>query len=155
MFTLVTDWDKLLPLLSIAIGIPNNSGLQKIVAIERAKGTQYWVAQENGEVVGLVGLWMDSQSRQLDAILPAEIMDVAVHPNQQGRGLGKQLVRFALQQAWEAGYPTVWLSTDGNDRKNLSFYIGLGFRLAATIPDWFGPGTVRVILRIDKPTQHE
>ncbi|HUN23620.1 MAG TPA: GNAT family N-acetyltransferase [Anaerolineales bacterium] len=155
MFTLVTDWDKLLPLLSIAIGIPNDSGLQKIVAIERAKGTQYWAAQAGDEIIGLVGLWMDQQTHQLDAILPAEIMDVAVHPNQQGQGLGKQLVKFALQKAWDAGYRTVWLSTDGNDRKNLSFYIGLGFRIAATIPDWFGPGTVRAILRIDKPTQHE
>jgi hypothetical protein len=39
--------------------------------------------------------------------------------------------------------------TNGNDIGVLTFYRTLGFRLAAAVPDWFGEGSVKAILRLD------
>ena len=40
-----------------------------------------------------------------------------------------------------------WDRTDGDDTGNLCFYRACGFRLAAAVPDGWGPGWIKAIMR--------
>ena len=74
------------------------------------------VADVNGEVVGCAALhitWADL----------AEVVSVAVHPDFQGRGLGRRLVLPLLDEAQHLGIPTVFTLT-----LQASFFSKLGFR---------------------------
>ncbi|NJN18453.1 MAG: N-acetyltransferase [Oscillochloris sp.] len=74
------------------------------------------VAEADGEVVGCAALnitWADL----------AEVVSVAVHPDFQGRGLGKRLVLPLLDEAAELGIPTVFTLT-----LQPAFFSRLGFR---------------------------
>lgn len=74
------------------------------------------VAEAGGEVIGCAALhitWRDM----------AEVVSVAVHPDFQGRGLGRTLVLPLLDEARELGIPTVFALT-----LQVSFFSRLGFR---------------------------
>lgn len=77
---------------------------------------EFHVAEADGEVVGCAGLkitWRDL----------AEVVSVAVHPDFQGRGLGRKLVLPLLDEARELGIPTVFTLT-----LQVGFFSRLGFR---------------------------
>jgi amino-acid N-acetyltransferase len=74
------------------------------------------VAEADGEVVGCVALqivWADM----------AEVVSLAVHPDFQGRGLGRQLVELLFDEASELGIPTLYTLT-----LQVGFFRSLGFR---------------------------
>jgi amino-acid N-acetyltransferase len=76
----------------------------------------FYVAQANGEVVGCAALkitWQDL----------AEIVSVAIHPDFQGRGMGRRLVEPLFEEARELGIPTVFVLT-----LQVGFFSRLGFR---------------------------
>ncbi|HMB03211.1 MAG TPA: GNAT family N-acetyltransferase [Isosphaeraceae bacterium] len=62
------------------------------------------------------------------AALDCELSSIAVHPDAQGKGLGRELVRSFFDAAAERGARSVLLTTDdlNNDRAH-EFYRGLGF----------------------------
>jgi ribosomal protein S18 acetylase RimI-like enzyme len=53
--------------------------------------------------------------------------NVAVRPTRQGRGLGRQLVAFAEDEARRLGYPEVRLYTHVTMVENIALYMRLGF----------------------------
>ena len=55
------------------------------------------------------------------------IENVAVHPDHQGRGLGRRLIVHAEAVARELGLPELRLLTNAAFAANLRFYAGLGF----------------------------
>ena len=63
------------------------------------------------------------------------INDIAVHPNAQGRGLGRQLMGFAEQQARAAGVSLLTLYTHETMVENIAFYTRLGYRETARRDD--------------------
>ncbi len=74
------------------------------------------VAEAEGEVIGCAALhitWRDL----------AEVVSVAVHPDFQGRGVGKRLVLPLFTEAQELGIPTLFTLT-----LQVGFFSGLGFR---------------------------
>ncbi len=54
--------------------------------------------------------------------------NIAVHPNLQGRGIGRQLMAFVERSAHKRGLDTVHLYTNEAMAENLAFYAHLGFR---------------------------
>ncbi|MCX8133215.1 MAG: GNAT family N-acetyltransferase [Roseococcus sp.] len=54
--------------------------------------------------------------------------NVAVAPAAQGRGLGRRLVAFALEEARRRGLPAVTLYTHARMEANIALYTRLGFR---------------------------
>lgn len=60
-----------------------------------------------------------------DALL---IYSVAIHPDYQGRGLGRQLLALAEQQAIEAGYSSIRLYTNERFTYNIELYQWLGYQ---------------------------
>ena len=91
--------------------------LEDYAALIRAG--EVWVLAEGGEVLGVL------------VIRPAEdhmfVDNVAVAPGQQGRGLGRELVAFAEEQATAYGLPEVRLYTNEKMHENLDIYARLGF----------------------------
>lgn len=78
-----------------------------------------WVAQERGAIVGVLVL-----HPQPPALL---VENVAVVPGRQGRGLGRELMRFAEEEARRAGLSEIVLYTNEKMTENLGFYPSLGY----------------------------
>ena len=64
---------------------------------------QTFVAEQNGQVIGVVVLIQRDAGMLLD--------NIAVHPDHQGRGLGRRLVEFAESETRKQGYSHLALYT--------------------------------------------
>jgi ribosomal protein S18 acetylase RimI-like enzyme len=93
------------------------------------------VAVESGRVVG--------QLQLTDASEPgtAEIKNMAVAPSDQGRGIGRALVRAAIDLARREGRTALVVATAAADTGNLRFYQRVGFRMRSVERDAFTPAT--------------
>jgi GNAT superfamily N-acetyltransferase len=80
-----------------------------------------WVA--GSPVIGLISL------TQIDDMILIE--NVAVLPDQQGRGLGRRLMEFAEQQARTGGIRRLALYTNEVMTENQAMYAHLGYRATA------------------------
>lgn len=58
----------------------------------------------------------------------AHLMNVAVSPDARGRGIGGQLIRWALELAQEAGCAEIALATHVDMPDNVALYAHLGWR---------------------------
>ncbi len=54
--------------------------------------------------------------------------NIAVHPDRQGRGLGRRLIAFAESEARRLGYAELRLYTHETMIENIALYTRLGFR---------------------------
>ena len=72
---------------------------------------------------------------------------MAVSPKAQGRGHGKALVRWLEGRVAELGGRLIVIETSSTPRyePTRKFYLGLGYRETARIPDFYQPGDDRVI----------
>jgi amino-acid N-acetyltransferase len=73
-------------------------------AVARVVGDFFVAQEETGRIVGCAGLHRDNYSL-------AEIYAVAVLPECQGCGVGRQLINACERAAVESGVRTVWLAT--------------------------------------------
>jgi ribosomal protein S18 acetylase RimI-like enzyme len=80
---------------------------------------EVWVWDEGGEVLGVMVM------RPADDHLFVD--NVAVAPEHQGRGLGRELLAFAEERAEREGLPEVRLYTNEKMHENLAVYAKLGF----------------------------
>jgi len=79
-----------------------------IEAFLDAEGDRVWVAIKEGVVWGWVGIRFHPEDRM------GEIYILAVHPDHQGRGVGKSLIDFALDRMRAAGMAIAMVET-GDD----------------------------------------
>ena len=80
---------------------------------------QAFVAVEGNGAVGILVLMDEPGALLLD--------NVAVRPEAQGRGFGKELILFAQEEARRRGHPAVRLYTNQAMTENVAFYERLGF----------------------------
>ena len=66
-----------------------------------------------------------------------ELVNVAVIEEQHGNGIGKQLVRHAVQVAKTKGYKTIELGTGNSSIGQLALYQKCGFRIIGIDLDFF------------------
>lgn len=78
-----------------------------------------FVVEDGGHVLGVLVL-----KDEPDALL---LENVAVHPEAQGRGLGRGLISFAQEEARRRGHPAIRLYTNEAMTENVAFYERLGF----------------------------
>jgi ribosomal protein S18 acetylase RimI-like enzyme len=71
----------------------------------------------------------------------SEIKNMAVAPGQRGRGVGRRLVRAAIDRTRERSRSSLVVATAAADVGNLRFYQRLGFRLRSVERDAFSPAT--------------
>jgi ribosomal protein S18 acetylase RimI-like enzyme len=142
------NYDDLLFLLHMSIGIESAEGVKHLLAIELARGTRYYTAKIEGRIVGLIGVWFDPTGR-ITELEPPQIIDIAVSPEYRCQGVARALMERAVAEVRAAGLSILWLYTDGNNSGLLTFYRKMGFQLAAVVPDWFGKGSVKAYFRLN------
>ena len=85
-----------------------------------------YVAENEAEMLGTFALLIMENLGHMGTP-SAVVEDVAVLPNHQGKGIGKQMMRFALEQATEAGGYKMALSSNLRRHDAHAFYESLGF----------------------------
>jgi N-acetylglutamate synthase-like GNAT family acetyltransferase len=79
-----------------------------------------WVAELNGKIVGSVAIARHTNNE-------AQLRWLLVHPDCRGIGLGKRLMREAVDFCKEAGYNLVFLWTVSDLEKAANIYKSFGF----------------------------
>lgn len=74
-----------------------------------------------GEILGLLVLILSRHSILMD--------NVAVHPSQQGRGVGRLLIEHAEHYAKSRGYNCLSLYTHVKMTENIALYTRIGYRV--------------------------
>lgn len=74
---------------------------------------------------------------------------IAVDPNCQGQGIGKQLMREIERRIVERGGRHVYAETSGRPQyaPTRQFYERCGYEVASVLPDFYAPGDARVTYR--------
>jgi len=74
---------------------------------------------------------------------------IAVHPDYQGMGLGKTLMREAERLIKAAGGTRIYIDTSykAQYEDTRAFYLSLGYELDALLRDFYSPGDDKVIYR--------
>jgi len=72
---------------------------------------------------------------------------MAVSPKEQGRGLGKELVRWLERTVAGLGGRLIIIETAGQPKYDPTrkFYLGLEYKEVARVPDFYKPGDDRII----------
>ncbi|SER57524.1 GNAT family N-acetyltransferase [Salipaludibacillus aurantiacus] len=89
-----------------------------------------FVAEKNREVIGvyvLLPLKYDN----------AEIKNIAVSSKDQGKGIGKKLVKHAIEEARKRGFNTIEIGTGNSSLGQLALYQKCGFRISEIEKDFF------------------
>ncbi len=77
------------------------------------------VVEEDGKIVGVLVLIKAETGMLLD--------NVAVHPGQQGRGLGRRLIELAESETQNQGYEQLVLYTHQCMTENIEMYKAMGY----------------------------
>jgi ribosomal protein S18 acetylase RimI-like enzyme len=90
---------------------------------ERAQGVFVW--EEDGQVVAYISTRIDRESKI------GGIPNVAVLPNQQGKGIGRQLIEHALDYMRSAGMECAKIETLAQNPIGSHLYPDIGFEEVA------------------------
>jgi GNAT superfamily N-acetyltransferase len=94
--------------------------------IRRYPDYAIYVALVEGKIVGTFALLVMDNLAHLGA--PSGIIeDVVVHPKWQGKGLGKQMMQFAIAKCQQAKCYKLVLSSNLKRERAHQFYLDLGF----------------------------
>ncbi len=95
--------------------LPDVSGsVDEQIAKNRA-----WVTTENSAIIG--GIFLKPQTDNL------KIMNIVVHPDHIGKGLGRELMGFAERHAIERGFSELRLRTHAKMHENIAMYQHFGW----------------------------
>lgn len=89
-----------------------------------------YVALENDNIIGVYVLTEIAPRK-------VELMNIAVAQSHQGKGIGKVLVRHAIENAKTRGMDSIELGTGNSSIQQLAFYQKCGFRMQEIIHDHF------------------
>lgn len=93
------------------------------------EGSWCFAAVENSEIIGACVVKLKSHN-------VAEIYNISITPNHQGRGIGSELMRYTLAELRFKNVKKVELGT-GTFGYQLSYYQRMGFRVDSVAKDHF------------------
>lgn len=102
---------------------------QKLVD-EYIKRGQCFVAEAENSIIGVYVLLRTRPET-------VELVNIAVEENNQGKGIGKQLVLHAIQNAKLLGFKTIEIGTGNSGIGQLALYQKCGFRITGVDKDFF------------------
>jgi GNAT superfamily N-acetyltransferase len=100
-----------------------------------------WVAERDGEIVGLLVLGDDGEGFFVD--------NIAVDPTAQGTGVGGRLLAHAEREALAAGFDSIYLWTHEGMTENREIYEATGYAEFDRRPP--RPGAPPVLVYLRKP----
>jgi ribosomal protein S18 acetylase RimI-like enzyme len=112
---------------------------------------RFLVAEDGGAALGYAA-WGPIPG----TVASADLYWIAVHPDAQGRGVGRLLLEAA--EAWiaEQRRSRVYIETSTRAQylPTRGFYLRCGYHLAAELPDFYAPGDGKAIyLRVLEPAR--
>ncbi len=78
----------------------------------------------------------------------AEIVSLAVHPGHRNRGVGRRLLRSAIDRMVRRDARSVRLMVHVNNTAAAKFYRQQGFRPVARVPDYYEDGGAGIRMRL-------
>lgn len=90
---------------------------------------QYIVLEEAGEILGFAGIWC--------VVDEAQVMNIGIAPQGQGRGLGKQLMKALMAEGRSHGCVVMTLEVKAGNTRAISLYEGLGFERNGLRKDYY------------------
>ena len=116
--------EALLPLLLLAE--PSESALRW--SLDHLSDTAY-AMEESGTLVGAATLrWHKA---------PCEIIELAIAPERQGQGLGRQFLEWLIAEGRRRGKAELRVGTANSSIDNIIFYQKCGFRIVEVRRDYF------------------
>lgn len=103
----------------------------------------WWVAHDNGELVGLAGGMAVEQD--------LEILDVAVVPERRRSGIARKLLAHVSYDAQMLGCTTASLEVEADNKPAQALYESLGFEQVGVRPNYYGQGSDASIMRAALP----
>lgn len=94
------------------------------------KNSFCYCAKMDDSIIGIIVL----QPRDSET---AEIMNLAVHPHMQGKGIGQALMKQGIEAARSKGYKTLEIGTGNSSIGQLALYQKTGFRIMEIDHDFF------------------
>ena len=72
---------------------------------------------------------------------------IAVHKSQMKRGIGRKLMTLVEQSVVKLGGTIVWVETSGRSiyASTRMFYLAIGYKKVAVLPDFYAPGDAKVV----------
>ena len=102
-------------------------GIERLSAELAASDSRFFFAEVGEELAGYLKINTgDAQTDRIDG-KTLEVERIYVDTGQQGRGVGKALLDFALEEAHRQGCDAVWLGVWENNAKAIAFYDRQGF----------------------------
>jgi putative acetyltransferase len=90
----------------------------------RMPGSEYWIAEENGLIIGGGGVYPTP-------MLPegcAELVKLYLSASHRGRGIGRKIINLIFQSAVRLGYRQLYLESFPELDRAISLYEKTGFR---------------------------
>lgn len=101
-----------------------------MAALIRDADTSAVVACDGPSVAGFAAMHFGDDS--------AHLLLLCVQPDQQRRGIGRQLVQWLFDSARAAGITAIDLELRADNPGALAFYERLGFRQTGLVPGYYG-----------------
>ena len=111
--------------------------------VEPAVPRSWWVAHDDGELVGFAGGMVVERD--------IEILDVAVAPEHRRAGIARKLLSHVSYDAQMLGCETASLEVEDGNTAARALYEALGFAQAGRRPNYYGRGTDAVIMKAELP----
>jgi mycothiol synthase len=119
------DSEALCEIFSKAFGDTKEESLDLIDFNSATEGLHLWVAELENEIVATVTTRKEGNSHWVSAF--------AVHPNQQNKGIGSQVLIWVKDYVLRAGESNVLLDVELENKKALSIYEKNGFLISTKI----------------------
>ncbi len=101
---------------------------------------QYYVAKSSGKIVGFLGIWQEEDR--------LHIINVTVHPEEREKGIGKTLIKYAIELARERKKKEVYLEARVSNTIAISLYKSMGFEETERINSYYQDGEDGIRLRL-------
>lgn len=103
----------------------------------------WWVAHDNGELVGLAGGMVVGDELQ--------VLDVVVSPERRREGIARKLLAHVSYDAQMLGCATATLEVETDNAAAIALYESLGFAQVGLRRDYYGPGASARLMEAPLP----
>jgi len=108
--------------------IATSFSVAQLTAELKHPASTFLIAEVDGRAAGYARLHAGEPEKGVEGPNPVELVRLYVSRDWLGRGLGEQLMRACLDEAWQAGYETIWLGVWERNARAQAFYRKWDFR---------------------------
>ncbi|MCB0523762.1 MAG: GNAT family N-acetyltransferase [Lewinellaceae bacterium] len=94
-----------------------------------APASEFWLGKLNNELVAYLKLNFDTHAEGIEDGKTVQIERIYIHPDTQGRGLGRILLDFAEDSARQHHADWIWLSVWKKNPRGIKFYEDNGYEI--------------------------